>query len=100
MYLHTHEVSSFFFNSLLFLVLEKIGIGSILDYAAEEDLAEKEAETEQHLGNAPRAKGVISARTFLYESEENCEANKQIFFRCIEHVSEASPNAFAAIKIT
>ena len=76
--------------------LEEHGIGSILDYAAETDVVqEKGAETYR---KERRKKDVMSARTFAYEGEEQCEENKKIFMSCIDHVSAASPDAFAAVK--
>ncbi len=82
--------------------LERLGIGSILDYAAEKDVdAEGPAKaSSEPLSKEVRSQGVISARTFSYEGEESCDENKQIFKRCIDHVAAASPNAFAAIKVT
>jgi proline dehydrogenase len=87
--------------------LEALGIGSILDYAAEKDVdSESAAKTptpvasDAELTKEVRSQGVISARTFSYEGEESCEENKEIFKRCIDHVAASSPNAFAAIKVT
>ncbi len=84
--------------------LERLGIGSILDYAAEKDVdsggKKKEEGEVAGMSKEERSAGVMSARTFSYEGEESCEENKHIFLQCIDHVCAASPNAFAAIKLT
>lgn len=81
--------------------LEGLGVGSILDYAAEKDTIESDKKTtSEALQKEQRADHVVSARTFAYVGEEQCESNKEIFFKCIDHVAAASPDAFAAIKVT
>lgn len=77
--------------------LDSLGIGSILDYAAEKDVEEAKG---GELSKETRSQGVVSARTFSYEGEESCEQNKLIFKECVDHVAISSPNAFAAIKVT
>jgi proline dehydrogenase len=79
--------------------LDSLGIGSILDYAAEKDVEEGKGK-EGELSKETRSQGVVSARTFSYEGEESCEQNKLIFKECVDHVAISSPNAFAAIKVT
>eukprot|EP01102_Stenamoeba_stenopodia_P010392 TRINITY_DN3124_c0_g1_i1.p1 TRINITY_DN3124_c0_g1~~TRINITY_DN3124_c0_g1_i1.p1 ORF type:complete len:544 (-),score=116.62 TRINITY_DN3124_c0_g1_i1:2-1633(-) len=73
--------------------LQKIGIGGILDYAAESDVPATDAD-----GKLEK-EGVISARTFDYTGEGECDKNTNIFLRSIDAVSQVQ-DSFAAIKIT
>jgi proline dehydrogenase len=70
--------------------LENAGIGAVLDYAAEADIAE---------ADTTRREGVVSARTYDYTGEEECDANAKICRSCIETAGRR-PNGFAAIKLT
>jgi proline dehydrogenase len=70
--------------------LEKAGLGAVLDYAAEADVAEVD-ET--------RREGVVSARTYDYAGEAECDANAKICHSCIVTAGNR-PNGFSAIKIT
>ncbi len=71
--------------------LQGEGVGGILDYAAEADSdAIDSASTDV---NQP-------ARVFEYESEAQCDANRDIFLRAVEAVRDTTPEGFAAIKVT
>ena len=84
--------------------LEKFGVGSILDYSVEEDMSQEETETlledsggaavsdtgdnsvryKPHKQFADRRKGVYSARTYFYESEQECDRRVEVFLKCID----------------
>ena len=76
--------------------LHGCGVGGILDYAAEADLSTPQPSDEaaaDDYNNQP-------ARVFLYESETECDANTETFLRCITAVRDATPEGFAAVKVT
>eukprot|EP01043_Picozoa_sp_COSAG02_P015010 COSAG02_NODE_629_length_19328_cov_24.710333_9_plen_569_part_00 len=88
--------------------LRSAGIGGILDYAAEADLADEDfgiddnrdpgrITFETHGVSSPP---VYSARVYHYTNERECDANEQIFRQAIEAVRDVSPDGFAAIKMT
>ncbi|OQV14401.1 Proline dehydrogenase 1, mitochondrial [Hypsibius exemplaris] len=107
--------------------MREFGVKSILDYSAEEDVPTETA-VEQEMKIVPtalkdqaapdteaaalkqftpssdfgdRRRDVISARTYLYESEAQCEKNMATFLKCIDAVSgTTSSTGFAAIKLT
>ena len=79
--------------------LRSLGVGAILDYAAEADVPEDEAaaETTELRDHA----GVNSARVYDYHGEAECDANAETIITCIRHASSAGQgDAFCAIKIT
>lgn len=99
--------------------MDDVGVGSILDYAVEEDLDKSDAvememdscssDIEQdgklekfqpHEQFGDRREGVISARTYFYKDEESCDRNMEHFLYCIEAAGGASKHGFAAIKLT
>jgi len=122
--------------------LTESGIGSILDYAVEEDLDTSEAvslEMDSCIGNdgsagkdaarnrlmsnsavrrlplefkkahrlfqvheayGDRREGVVSARTYFYKDEANCDKYMEHFLYCIQAAGGASDKGFAAIKLT
>lgn len=48
-----------------------------------------------------RTKNVLSARTYFYESERQCDENMETFIHCIDMASTSLPNeGFTAIKLT
>ena len=47
-----------------------------------------------------RREKVVSARTYFYEDEKQCDENVEIFLRCIDMASKCSKDGFAAIKLT
>jgi len=73
--------------------LRERGVGGILDYAAEAKLDADGIGASQEAANQP-------ARTYPYESEETCDANRDIFLSAVAAVHETSPEGFAAIKVT
>jgi len=79
--------------------LRSHGIGGILDYAAEakdDDVAEAEAVAcEDSTVGAP-----LSSRRYDYKGEAVCDANALIFADAIRGVKDASPDGFAAIKLS
>ena len=93
--------------------LRGAGIGGILDYAAEADLADLADDgvgIGDHASNHPRritfethgvsSPPVYSARVYHYTNERECDANELIFRQAIEAVHDVSPDGFAAIKLT
>jgi len=109
--------------------LQQFGVGSILDYAVEEELSEEEAkdlemksctssasEANPNLQTSSeilstkryhpqrtfgdRRKNVCSARTYFYSGEEKCDQNMEVFLKCIDSVSNTTDGGFAAIKLT
>lgn len=99
--------------------LTESGIGSILDYAVEEDLDTSEAITlemesctgddgisgkdvafQVHEDYGDRRVGVVSARTYFYKDEVNCDKYMEHFLYCIQAAGGASDRGFAAIKLT
>ncbi|XP_065054557.1 proline dehydrogenase 1, mitochondrial-like isoform X2 [Rhopilema esculentum] len=107
-------------------LMEKFGVGAILDYAVEADMpsstvveaavpsvlpkgdqtgavldiADVEKRFKFQRKFADRRKDLYSARTYIYEGEEKCDQNRDVFLDCIETTGKTSHNGFAAIKIT
>jgi len=78
--------------------LREAGVGGILDYAAEADLTDTAAED---VGEATSSlERPQQARAYDYESELQCDKHVDIFLNCIDAVSAATPDGFAAIKLT
>ena len=73
--------------------LQSSGVGSILDYAAEKDVAEKSDPRDLRV---PRR--ALSSRIYDYEGEEECDLNTQITLKSIEAASREA-NGFAAVKV-
>lgn len=73
--------------------LKKHHVGGILDYAAEADLSTAEEDNSTH-----DKKNV--AREYDYISEQECDANLDIFLNAVNAVHNATPDGFAAIKVT
>jgi len=101
--------------------MDEVGVGSILDYAVEEDLEKSDAvememdscssdipesqapdlaKFQPHEQFGDRREGVVSARTYFYKDEEQCDRNMENFLYCIEAAGGASKHGFAAIKLT
>ncbi|XP_013774417.1 proline dehydrogenase 1, mitochondrial-like [Limulus polyphemus] len=105
--------------------LGSFGVKSILDYSAEEDLSEEEAKEAEMASCisaadetkskdpsrmkqfqvyeqfADRRKYNVTARTYFYLSEAQCERNVDTFLKCIDAVAGATKSTgLAAIKMT
>jgi len=103
-------------------LMQKYGVGAILDYAVEADMPADEREYEtvpdaipekyevtdlsdihnqyRAYRTFPRNDNVYSARTYYYEGEEKCDDNMDVFLKCIDTTGNTATNGFAAIKIT
>ncbi|OWF44816.1 Proline dehydrogenase 1, mitochondrial [Mizuhopecten yessoensis] len=99
---------------------KQFGVKSILDYSVEEDLSTEQAEEAEmnflnvcnsdpdkqkflaHKKFGDRRNKVISARTYFYEDEANCDTNMETFLKCIDAVAGATEanTGFVAIKMT
>ena len=71
--------------------LHGVGVGGILDYAAEADLSSPPATPPDF--NQP-------SRVYTYESEEKCDANLAVFLEAVDAVHATTPEGFAAVKVT
>uniref|UniRef100_A0A7S3L645 Proline dehydrogenase n=1 Tax=Amphora coffeiformis TaxID=265554 RepID=A0A7S3L645_9STRA len=90
--------------------LEKHGIGSILDFAAEDDgesqkqpkpntIEDKlQADTLPHPETEARKR--LKVRVYDYTSEAQCDQHLEHFRRCIQDVAALGPDGYAAVKIT
>jgi len=81
------------------------GIGGILDYAAEADVVSEDEQAAPGVNVLDHPKwsadgGAQSAKVYCYTSEQECDANVQIFLDCIQAVKDTTPEGFAAIKLT
>ncbi|KAM3184449.1 hypothetical protein ACTXT7_008354 [Hymenolepis weldensis] len=101
------------------------GVKSILDYSVEKDIPESEAvkklekvfhkvievpdastkginkQYQPSIIFADRQKDVVSARTYYYESEAQCDENMKILMGCIDaSASGIATEGFTAIKLT
>jgi len=77
--------------------LRDYGVGGILNYAAE---AKDEAPAAAKACEETTVGSPISARTYDYKDERLCDANVDIFLKAIHGLRDATPNGFAAIKLT
>lgn len=89
--------------------LQSGGVGSILDYAAESDVAtdndkdaKKGPKTADDLVNIPTSTtvGKVQSRVYDYKNESVCDGHLQTFLRAVQAVHDVSPTGFAAIKCT
>jgi proline dehydrogenase len=80
--------------------LERSGVGSILDYAAEADVEEQPVKSAEATNASPTKGPMVQGRTYEFETEEVCDQHAAIFESCIRAVKAVSPTGFAAIKIT
>jgi len=79
--------------------LRKLGVGSILDYAAEAELEASNA-AKKMPESAPSQESMITARVYEYSSEEEADGNTKVFETAVHAVKDTSPEGFAAIKIS
>lgn len=85
--------------------LQQNGVGSILDYAAENDTVPDSATsstpdtTEAIIAGGKEREG-IQCRVYSYKDEALCDMHVETFEKCIRAVAQVSPTGFAAIKIT
>jgi len=83
-----------------------LGVGSILDYAAENDVPEEARPRKVSPGKGGRDEGVVSARTFDYVNERMCDSNAAMVVRALEAAAQAKGEGgdsrveFAACKMT
>lgn len=71
------------------------GIGSILDYAAEDDVT-----TSGPTRSRTQPHDTVVARTYAYEDEEVCDRHTHVFAAAIDAAARAPGVGFAAIKVT
>lgn len=64
----------------------KYGVKSILDYSAEEDLANETVKTE-NVSLIDDSNSINAAKKYFDPFEAQCEKNKRIFLECIDAVS-------------
>lgn len=79
--------------------LRKLGVGGILDYAAEAKEGEMPVAV-QPIDEASTVGAPLSSRTYDYRGEAICEANADIFLDAVRAVKDATPDGFAAIKLS
>jgi proline dehydrogenase len=80
--------------------LRKHGIGGILDYAAE--AKDDEAPKSEMADTACDATigAPLSSRKYDYQGEAQCDKNAAIFLDAVRAVKDATPDGFAAIKLS
>jgi proline dehydrogenase len=76
--------------------LRAVGVGGILDYAAEA----KEEDTEDITEGTIPLKSSARSRVHLYEGEAKCDENTKIFLHAVRAVRNVSDNGFAAVKLS
>jgi hypothetical protein len=98
--------------------LERAGIGSILDFAAEDDLESDEdnknknkndTATPSNNSNSSSPKSTLAdrivvdntpnSRVYAYETEQQCDRHVETFKRCIRAVQTLDKDGFAAVKV-
>mmetsp|Transcript_78327 Transcript_78327/g.227242 ORF Transcript_78327/g.227242 Transcript_78327/m.227242 type:complete len:572 (+) Transcript_78327:110-1825(+) len=86
--------------------LDSVGVGSILDYAAESDESSSEQRAKSsgspvnHLNRQTARKLHHSAREYSYEDEDQCDRHVEVFQKCINDAASLSKDGFAAVKVT
>jgi hypothetical protein len=80
--------------------LRRANINPIMDYAAEADVKQvNEKQMLQDVANR-RSDGVVAARTYQYEDEAVCDANRDLMLECVENAASLGNDQFIAIKLT
>eukprot|EP00934_Nitzschia_sp_Nitz4_P008861 Nitzschia sp. Nitz4//scaffold179_size51476//38049//39828//NITZ4_006930-RA/size51476-augustus-gene-0.3-mRNA-1//-1//CDS//3329539228//8851//frame0 len=74
--------------------LEALGVGCILDYAAEDGDTDTPVPTVTNHDLRP------TARQYDYEGEAQCDRHVKIFETCIRDAASLSSDSFAAVKVT
>eukprot|EP00694_Reclinomonas_americana_P007440 EC798587.1.p2 GENE.EC798587.1~~EC798587.1.p2 ORF type:complete len:136 (+),score=49.29 EC798587.1:314-721(+) len=77
-------------------LLQKNGVGAILEYAVEADLDPAKLQRAEKTGHS---KDVESARVLEYHGEGEAEANTEVVLSSIEAASHQE-NGFAAVKVS
>ena len=90
--------------------LEKSGIGSILDFAAEDDgesqISAKPNTIEDKLSSdtlphpETEARRMLKVRVYDYSSEAQCDRHLEDFRKCIRDVASLGKDGYAAVKVT
>lgn len=88
--------------------LDSVGVGSILDYAAEadENAGSNKTKTSEpgtpinHMKRSTARELQHTAREYNYEDEEQCDKHVEVFQKCIHDAASLSKDGFAAVKVT
>lgn len=78
--------------------LQDAGIGSILDYAAEDDGGSSAPKEE--IADEILQENIPKVRVYDYESEAKCDRHVDTFVKCIHDVQNLDADGFAAVKVT
>ena len=79
--------------------LEQAGVGSILDFAAEDD-GESEPKSSKILADVIVHDEKPKVRVYDYESEAQCDRHVETFRKCIQDVADLQSDGYAAVKVT
>lgn len=74
--------------------LARNGVGSILDYAAEDDVNDEDGPASRKNEHSS-----VVARTYSYDTEETCEKHLKVFLASIRAAADAPGQGFTAIKV-
>ena len=75
--------------------MKKLGVHSIIDYSAEDDVSRVEGV----MGNGSHKKN--KCREFLYQGEKACDNNMEMFLKSIDVVADSmNGDGFSALKVT
>lgn len=81
--------------------LQVSGIGSILDFAAEDDGGDEDKAVQATtVADVIVEDNLPKVRVYDYESECKCDRHVATFKQCIKAVSDLQPDGYAAIKVT
>lgn len=86
------------------LQMQKSGIGSILDYAHEDDgEGDDKSSSDSIPAMGPDAimdEANLKVRVYDYESEQMCDKHVETFKKCINSVKNLDADGYAAMKVT